>query len=259
MGYTSYIEGDGYERYTGGGTLLINGESVAVVEFETELKHKELTTETTAGIVKDVSKFIEFKGKFTDLAGTHKFWSLFMGIDALESTAETVKSAAGTGAEQNITPDAQPTLPSILSVKIESTATVTPDTMTITGKDAFGSTVNENFNYNSAETVVGSMLFSSIDSIVLPATLKTSETITVSTVAGVKSGKPTVVPKFNLQGFVKGTDGHLQGIQMKNVTILDKPKFNVIQGKEEHIKEEISFVVSNANEDIIVYEYIPTQ
>jgi len=257
MGSTSYLQGDGYARYTGGGTLLINGESVAVVEFETELKHKELTTETTAGIIKDVSQFIEFKGKFTTLAGTHKFWSLFMGIDALDSTAETLCSGTGSGAEQSLTPDTQPTLPSILSVKIESTETVTPDTITIIGKDAFGTTITEKFNYNSAETVVGSMLFSIVDSIKLPATLKTSETVTVSTVAGVKSGKPTIVPKFTLQGFVKGTDGHLQGIQMRNVTILDKPKFNVIQGKEEHIKEEISFVVSNANEDIIFYEFIP--
>jgi len=257
MGSTSYLQGDGYARYTGGGTLLINGESVAVVEFETELKHKELTTETTAGIIKDVSQFIEFKGKFTDLAGTHKFWSLFMGIDALDSTAETLHTSAGNGAERTLTPDTQPTLPSLISVKITSTSAVTPDTISIVGKDAFGNEITERFNYNSAETIVGSILFSNIDSIVLPATLKSTETVTVSTVAGVKSGKPTVVPKFNLQGFVKGTDGHLQGIQMRNVTILDKPKFNVIQGKEEHIKEEISFVVSNANEDIIFYEYIP--
>jgi hypothetical protein len=262
MGHTSYIEGDGYERYTGGGTLLINGESVAVVEFETELKHKELTTETTAGIIKDVSKFIEFKGKFTDLAGTHKFWSLFMGIDALDSISEELYSGAGAGSEKTVSASAQPTLPSIIQIVITPTdetapPTITPDFITIVGKDAFGNAITEKFNYNGLETVVGSLLFSQIDSITLPKTLSSDATVKVSTVAGVKSGKPTVVPKFNLQGFVKGTDGHLQGIQMRNVTILDKPKFNVIQGKEEHIKEEISFVVSNANEDIIFYEYIP--
>ena len=76
MGFTSYPS-DTYDRFKGGGTLLINGEEVAVVEFECELKHKEFSTETTKGIYKDVSRFIDFKGKFTTLAGTHKFWTLF--------------------------------------------------------------------------------------------------------------------------------------------------------------------------------------
>jgi len=248
-----------YERFKGGGTLLINGEEVAVVEFECELKHKEFSTETTKGIYKDVSKFIDFKGKFTLLAGTHKFWTLFMGIDAMTSVEETLATATGTGAEQTITPTAQPTIPAIIKVSISSTATVTPDTIIISGKDAFGNPITEEFTYTTAETIVGNLLFSQIDSIILPATLQTTETVTISTVAGVKSGKPVNVPKFTLVGFVKGADGHIQGVQMQNVTILDKPKFDAIRGKEEHIKEEITFVVSNANEDIIFYEYIPTQ
>ena len=240
-----------------GGKLLINGEEVAVVEFECELKHKEFSTETTKGIYKDVSKFIDFKGKFTTLAGTHKFWTLFMGIDAMTSLEEELASATGNGAEQTITPTAQPSIPSIIKITIASTATVVPGKIIVKGKDAFGNPITEEFNYKGSETVIGCLLFSQIDSITLPETLKTTETVTVSTVAGVKSGKPTVVPKFTLQGFVIGDDGHIQGVQMRNVTILDKPKFNPIRGKEEHIKEEISFVVSNANEDIIFYEYIP--
>lgn len=256
MGFTSYPKTE-YDRYKGGGKLLINGEEVAVVEFECELKHKEFSTATTFGIYKDVSKFIDFKGKFTTLAGTHKFWSLFMGIDAMTSTEETLASAKGSGSKQTITPDSQPSIPSIIKITIASTATVTPDKIVIQGKDAFGNPITEEFNYSGAETVVGCILFSQIDSITLPATLQTTETITVKTVAGVKSGKPTVVPKFTLVGFVRGDDGHIQGVQMRNVTILDKPKFDAIRGKEEHIKEEISFVVSNANEDIIFYEYIP--
>ncbi|AEH06303.1 hypothetical protein [Methanothermococcus okinawensis] len=260
MGSTSYINGDGYARYTGGGTLFINGESIAIVEFEAELNHKEMQTATTAGIIKDVSQQIDFKGKFTDIAGTHKFWSMFMGIDAMESTAESLYSGAGTGADQTATADAQPTLPSILQISLSKSGTtvptITPDAIVIAGKDAFGNTITENFNYTCLETIVGSLLFSQIDSIAIPGTLSSDTKVTVSTVAGVKSGKPTIVPKFNLQGFIKGSDGHLQGVQMKNVTILNKPKFK-LEGKEEHIKEEIEFVLSNANEDIIFYEYIP--
>jgi len=252
-----------YARSTGSGTLAIanNGtfEKIAVVDFEIQLKHNKIVTETTGGIWEDVSINVEFEGKFTTIAGSHKFWSLFMGLEGLTSSAESIYSGPGSGGEQIMTSGiTQPSVPSLISVSISSTEAVSPDKIVIQGKDAFGNTVLEDFNYTGAETVNGCILFSQIDSITLPATLTPDHTINISSIAGVKSGKPTKIPKFVSHGFIKTQDGHVMGVQLNNVMILEKPRFS-FQGKEEHVKEEIKFTVSNANNDVIIYELSPSQ
>lgn len=251
------------EMVLGGGVVLFgtgsNIDELATVEFEAKISHTKHEVETTKGKKTKMSKFIGFEGNLTSLVANNLYYADIMGIDAVTSVEETYLDAvAGTEAEQTPAVSSNITVPTILKLTAATTGAISAYTVAVVGKDKFGNVLKETFEITKAGETIGNVLFKEITTVTISAEAKSTDSITLASLVGVKSGSPSQINKFFITGSIKSDSGLIQGITLNNVMFIEKPSFKTV-GKEEPQQQALSFVVANPSEDVDVYSYIPPE